>query len=249
MRRIIFTTMTLALPVRGWFHVLCFGLMLAIVPAFAADSPAPRSDSAAANRNAASDNVIVSPMPMEIEAEGTGAHGLLVVAPEILSADTRADLIYSISAEPIHGRVGLSGGGEEQDFFKNKTARLGYFAYRPNEGYTGEDSFTYTVRNETSGLIFKNTVVITVKPPPAVMLEKFEVGASRVRSMNVRDVSITTRPNTPVSQKIPSHEDFMPPTDRALIGNPKVSFVLDEKAKPQNGTARLDRTTIGRAHV
>jgi hypothetical protein len=180
---------------------------------------------------------------MEIEVEGTGAHGHLVVVPEILSADRRTDLIYTISAEPLHGRVGLAGGGEEADFFKTKTSRLGYFAYRPGEGYAGEDSFAYTVRNETSGLVFKNTVVITVKPPPAVMLDKFEVGASRVRSMNVRGVLLTTRPNTPVTHKIPSHEDFMSMNDRIGMADPKVSYLLDDKAKPQNGTARLDRGT------
>jgi hypothetical protein len=180
---------------------------------------------------------------MEIEAEGTGAHGQLVVIPEILSADTRTDLIFTISAEPLHGRVGLAGGGEEVDFFKTKTSRLGYFAYRPEEGYSGEDSFAYTVRNETSGLVFKNTVSVTVKPPAAVMLDKFEVGASRVRSMNVRAVSLTTRPNTPVTQKIPSHDDFMSPADRIGIAEPKIAYLLDDKAKPQNGTAKLDRVT------
>src|SRR4029453_14247805 len=120
---------------------------------------------------------------------------------EIVSPDTRTDLVYTITAEPVYGRVGLSGGGEESDFFKNKTSRLGYFAYRPEEGYSGEDSFAYTVRNETSGLVYKKTVVIAVKPPPAVVMEKFEVGANRERSLNVRGVTLTTRPNTPVTQK------------------------------------------------
>jgi hypothetical protein len=238
-----FTTMNLEITAREWPRVLCFVLILAMVPAFAADTPAPKSGSAATNRVAASDNdAIVSTTPMEIEAEGTGAHGQLVVVPEILSPDTRTDLIFTISAEPLHGRVGLSG-GEEEDFFKNKTSRLGYFAYRPEEGYAGEDSFAYTVRNETSGLVFKNTVVITVKPPPPVMLDKFEVGASRVRSMNVRDVLLTTRPNTPLTHKVPSHEDFMSMTDRIGMADPKVAYLLDDKAKPQNGTAKLDRAT------
>ena len=244
MRRITFATMNLQIAAREWPSVLCFALILAVVPAFAADAPAPKSGSAAVNRVAASDkDAIVSTKPMEIEAEGTGVHGQLVVVPEVVSPDSRTDMIFTISAEPLHGRVGLSGGGEEEDFFKNKTSRLGYFAYRPEEGYAGEDSFAYTVRNETSGLVFKNTVVITVKPPPAVMLEKFEVGASRVRSMNVRDVALTTRPNTPVTHKVPSHEDFMSPTDRLLVVSPKVSYLLDDKAKPQHGTAKLDRAT------
>jgi hypothetical protein len=244
MRRIAYTTMNSEMTIRHRSIGLCFVLMMALAPAFAADTPAPKSDSAAANRVTPRDSdAIVSTTPMEIEAEGTGAHGQLVVVADILSPDTRTNLIYTISAEPLHGRVGLSGGGDEADFFKTKTSRLGYFAYQPEEGYAGEDSFAYTVRNETTGLVFRNTVVITVKPPPAVMLDKFEVGATRVRSMNVRSVSLTTRPNTPVTHKVPSHEDFMPPTDRLLVADPKVSYLLDDKAKPQNGTAKLDRTT------
>ncbi|MDO8539763.1 MAG: Ig-like domain-containing protein [Opitutaceae bacterium] len=235
--------MSLETSAHQWLRVLCLAVMLVMVPAFAADTPAPTSDAAATNRAAPSDSAIVSTTPMEIEAEGTGVHGQLVVAPEIISPDTRADLIFTITAEPAYGRVGLAGGGDEADFFKNKTSRLGYFAYRPAEGYAGKDSFAYTVRNETSGLVFKNTVAIQVKPAPAVMLEKFEVSADRERSMNVREVSLTTRPNSPVTYKVPSHEDFMTPADRVVIAAPKVAYLLDDKVKPQHGTARLDRAT------
>ena len=244
MRSIAFTMMNLELTARQWPRLLYCVLMIGIAPAFAADTPAPKGPSAAANRVSANDKeAIVSTTPMEIESEDTGAHGQLLVASEVISPDSRTDLIYTITAEPLHGRVGLAGAGEEADFFKNKTSRLGYFAYRPEEGYAGEDSFAYTVRNETSGLVFRNTVVITVKPPPAILLQKFEVDAARVRTVNVRAVSLTTRPNTPVTQKIPSHEDFMTMNDRIGLAEPKVRYVLDDKAKPQNGTAKLDRAT------
>jgi hypothetical protein len=244
MRRITFTTMCLEISVRKWLGVLCFARVLAMLPVVAADTPAPKSGAPAANRAAPSEkDAIVSATPMEIEAEGTGVHGQLAVAPEVVSPDTRTDLVYTITAEPLHGRVGLSGGGDEADFFKNKMSRLGYFAYRPQEGYVGEDSFAYTVRNETSGLVFKNTVAINVKLPAAVVLDKFEVGASRERAINVRGVALTTRPNTPVTHKVPSHDDFMTPADRLGIAAPKISYLLDDKVKPQNGTAKLDRTT------
>lgn len=244
MRRIPFTFMSLKVSARDWLRVLCLALTLATVPAFAADAPALPGDAAAATRAAPGDtDAIVSTTPMEIEAEGTGVHGQLVVAREILSADTQNDLVYTITSEPLNGRVGLAGGDDEADFFKNKTSHLGYFAYRPQDDYVGADSFSYTVRNETSGLVFKNTVAITVRPPPPVVLQKLEVDASRERSMNVRGVSLTTRPNVPVAHKVPSHEDFMSPSDRIGITDPKVAYVLDDKAKPQNGTARLDRVT------
>jgi hypothetical protein len=35
----------------------------------------------------------------------------------------------------------------------------------------------------------------------------------------------------------------MSPSDRIAVANPKVAYVLDDKAKPQNGTATLNRTT------
>jgi hypothetical protein len=91
--------------------------------------------------------------------------------------------------------------------------------------------------------VFRNTVVITVKPPPPVVLDRFEVGATRERTMNVLGVALLTRPNTPIAHPLPSHEDFMVPADRIGIAEPKVSYLLADEAKPQNGTARLDRAT------
>lgn len=239
MRRIAFTMLRRQLNTRVWPRVLCLVPLLALSAVFAAETAAAASAPTAAANDP---DAIVSSRPMELEADG-GVHGQLAVIPEILSPDTRTDLIFTITSEPLHGRVGLAGGGEEVDFFRNKTSRLGYFAYRPDDGYQGADSFAYTVRNETSGLVFKNTVLINVRPPPAIVLEKFEVGGSRVRSDYVRGVTLTTRPNTPVTQKIPSHEDFMSAADRVGMAEAKVSYVLDEKAKPQHGTARLDRAT------
>jgi hypothetical protein len=230
--------MNLEITVRTWVRVLCLALILTGGSAFAADTPAPASTS-----DAASDaNTIVSTTPMTFETEGAGVHGQFVVASEILTADTEGNLVYTITSDPKSGQAGLAG-GDDADFFKNKTARLGYFAYQPQEGFVGEDSFTYTVRNETSGRVFKNTVVINVKPEAALEMEKFEVTTNRERSLIVREVSLLTRPNTPVAQKVPSHEDFMTETDRASIANAKVAYVLDDKAKPQNGTARLERST------
>jgi hypothetical protein len=239
------TTMSLETLTRAWARVLCFGLAVAIAPAFAAEAPAAKTEPVPENRTAAGDKeAIVSATPMEFEVEDSGGvHGQLAVAPEIVSADTTNDLVFTITGEPAYGRVGLAGGGDEVDFFKNKTSHLGYFAYRPQEDYVGKDSFAYTVRNETSGLVFKNTVVIEVKAPPAVIMPKLQVGATRDRAANVRSVSLTTRPNQPVSQKVPSHEDFMTPADRIGLATPKVAYVLDDKAKPQNGTAKLDRAT------
>lgn len=234
--------MSFEITARQWPRVLCFALLFAAGQAFAADTPSSTAPASEASRSAPADkDMIVSTAPTEIDAEDEGAHGQLPVAQEVLSRDTRTDLVYTITAEPQHGRVGLAG-GDNDDFFKNKTARLGYFAYRAPEGFTGKDSFTYTVRNETSGLVFQNTVVITVKTPPPVVLEKFEVGAGRVRP-NGAGVSLTTRPNMPVTRKVPSHEDFVAPGERIGITTPKISYLLDEQAKPQNGTAKLDRAT------
>ncbi|MDB6127839.1 MAG: hypothetical protein JWM35_1735 [Verrucomicrobia bacterium] len=235
-----FIPMNRKLSVSQWLRLPCLLLTLAMLPSFAADAPA---NEAPANPGAPGGvEPIVSTTPMTFHADGTGVHGELVVAPEVISADTRSDLVYTITGEPQHGRVGLAG-GEEADFFKNKTSRLGYFAYRAEPDYAGEDTFGYSVRNETSGLIFNNTVVITAKPAPPVVMPKFEVGATRERSIVPRQVSLATRPNTPVTQKVPSHEDFMTALDRVGIAEPKVAYVLDDQAKPQNGTASLDRAT------
>jgi hypothetical protein len=217
--------------------------MLAATPAFAADAPAIDRDSVAAIRAASTDaDAIVSTKPMELEATDGGAHGQLVVAQELGGADASNALVFTITAAPEHGRVGLAG-GDDADFYHNNTSRQGYFVYQSDADYEGNDSFSYTVRNETTGLVFKNKIVLTVKLPPPIVLDKLQVTATRERIQNVREVSLTTRPNWPITQKIPSHEDFMTPEDRSGIANPKVAYLLDDKAKPQNGTAKLDRTT------
>jgi len=232
MHWITFTPTRLKSSPPSWVRVLCLTWILAVAPAFTTGAP-----------TAADKDTILSAAPMKIEAAGTGAHGQLAVAAEVLSPDTSNDLVYTITAEPLFGRVGLAGGEDDADFFKTKTSRLGYFAYRPQEDYAGEDSFSYTVRNETSGLVFKNTVLITVRPPPPVELQKFEVSAERERTLNVQAVLLTTRPNILVTHKVPSHEDFMAPLDRLGLAEAKVAYLLDDKAQPKNGTARLDRTT------
>lgn len=186
--------------------------------------------------------VIVAPAPTRLVAEGTGVHGQLAVAPEILSRETTGDLVYTITVEPRFGRVGLAG-GDGEDFFENKRGRLGYFAYRPAEDFIGEDSFTYTVRNETSGLVFQGRVVIDVKPAAPLLLDKLVVTEARERVIAGQPVRLVIRPNTSVTQKVPSHEDFMRVEDRATIADPQVAYVLDQEAQPRHGTARLDRAS------
>ncbi len=235
---------------RAGSPVLCLIAMLVVAPTFGADSPSPASAAAGASdateeaRDASGDaEAIVSTTPMTLEVEGSDAYGHLMVAREVLPPGVRADLVYSITGEPVHGRVRLAGGDDDSDLFATKRSRVGYFVYQAQDGFEGEDSFSYTVRNETNGLVFKNTVVITVKPPPPVELPEFEIIATRARPMDVREVALTTRPNTPVTTKIPSHQDFMSPEDRESINDPKVAYLLDDQTKPRNGSARLDRAT------
>ncbi len=219
-----------------WFRAFFFAVVLTRLPVLCADAPVAAGATS-------EEHAIVSTTPMTFEVEGAGAHGQLVVAQQILSREGNDDLVFTITDEPSNGRVGLSGEGDEADFFKTKTSRLGYFAYQPNSGFGGEDSFGYSVRSETTGLLFKNRVVLKVKAPAPLELPKYEVSASREHAMDVRPVALSTRPNQPVTQKLPNHQDFMTAADRASVNNAKIAYALDEKAKPQNGTAKLDSAT------
>ena len=219
--------MNLPASLSAWLRA--FGILSVLLIAPSAKSQTP-------------DPIIISPTPMQLEAtESQGLSGQLVVVPEIVSAEGGGDLVYTITVEPTSGRVGLAGGDE--DFYHNKSGRSGYFAYQPREDFTGEDSFTYTVRNENSGLVFQNKVVITVKTAPPVVLEKFVITEKRERPMAEHPVALATRPNTPITQKVPSHADFMSETDRASVIDPKVAYALDDEARPAHGTVRLDRAT------
>lgn len=233
--------MTCLIDLPKWTRMVFFLLAAALcargeVQPAAAGAPADQTASVGAEK-------IVSTTPTHLEVEGRRLSGRLTVAPQILSADTFADLIYTITNEPKFGRVGMAGEGDDEDFFANKTSRFGYFVYEAREDYMGEDSFTYTVRNTTSGLVFENRVVINVRPPPPVQLDEFTVKGSRERTLTTAAVTLTTRPNTPVAKKIPSHQDFMREAERAAIANPKVVWALDEKVHAQHGTAKLDANT------
>ncbi|MFT3867558.1 MAG: Ig-like domain-containing protein [Nibricoccus sp.] len=214
---------------------LSFALALTAASAFADDTPAPAATAAEAD-------TIISTKPMAFETEDGNAHGDLTVPPEVLGTETIPHLFFTITANPQHGRVGLAG-GDDADFYNNATSRQGYFLYQANPDYEGTDSFSYSVRNETTGLVSKNTVTITMKMPAPMVLDKYQIEATQDRTLTVREVEITTRPNLPVTQKVLSHEDFMASDVRAAIANAKIAYVLDEKKKPKNGTAKLDRTT------
>jgi hypothetical protein len=224
--------MNLKINLPAWLCVSCLAFMMTGGAVFAADS-APES---------ADPEVVVSTDPMRLVAEGAGVHGQFVVAREVFNPETGGDLNYTITVGPLFGRVGLAG-GDDEDFFQNQSGRSGYFAYQPRRDYVGEDAFTYTARNETSGLVFQNRVVIDVRPAPPVVLDKFVVTKARERVMAERPVVLTTRPNTAVSQKVTSHEDFMKAEERAGLADPKVVYALNDEVKPRHGTARLDPAT------
>ena len=142
-----FHTMNLLSTPSTWLRAGCFFFALLGSAVFGQSQPA-----------AADADTIVGKEPMRLETPGTGVSGQLQVATEVVSGTASGDLVYTITEEPKSGRVGLAG-GEQEDFYQNKSGRLGYFAYQPRAEFVGEDSFGYTVRNETTGLVFKNKVV------------------------------------------------------------------------------------------
>jgi hypothetical protein len=192
---------------------------------------------------AAQDDLIISALPMEVAADGTGAHGQLFVSPQILSSETENDLTYTITQEPRFGQVGLAGGDARANIFETKTSPFGFFAYRPDEGYEGTDSFTYTVRNHISGLTFQGEVTVYVTLPPPIELDPFAVNADRLILLKATDVVLNTRPNTAITEKVPNHEDFMRPEDLQNMNESSIVYALDDEKTAQHGSAKLDRTT------
>ncbi len=213
---------------------LSVALLSTLAPAQVAD-PAPAAPAAA--------QPSASPHTMRLQAEeGEGVAGQLFVSPDIRSNELPDELVFTLTTDPRHGQAGLAG-GTEADVFQNKTARLGYFAYRPDDDFEGEDRFSYQVLNRTTGLVFENEVVINVTPPPPLVMDSLEVSTDRAYDLQAVPVTLETRPNQAVSTTVPSHESFMAEADRALITDAKIAYVLDEYTKPAHGTARLDRAT------
>ena len=221
--------MTFPFPSRLWLHLLALTFVT-----LATHAQVPASTLA--------DTAEPAPHTLHLQADGQGVAGQLFVSPEIRSNEMADELVFTITSDPLWGRVGLAGGAEE-DVFANKTARLGYFAYRPDDDHEGSDSFSYEVLNRTNGLVFENDVVIDVTPPPPLEMASFEVSAEREYAVQAVSVTLQTRPNQAVSSRLPNHEDFMSEADQLTILDAKVAYVFDENARPAHGTARLDRTT------
>ena len=143
----------------------------------------------AETQDATSAEIMVAPQAMQLQADGQGVAGQLFFPPEIASREMPDELVFTITADPIHGRVGLAG-GTDSDFFNNKSARLSYFAYRPDDDYEGTDTFTYQVRNQTTGLVYQSEVTIQVTPPPPLEMDSFQVSAERVRVVQAVPVTL-----------------------------------------------------------
>ncbi len=183
-----------------------------------------------------------APPAMHLSADGDGVAGQLFVSPDILSKEMADELVFTLTSDPLHGIAGLAGVADP-DVFANKTARLGYFAYRPDDDYEGADTFTYEVLNRTTGLTFTSAVHIDVTPPPPLVMDSLEVTTEREFEVQAVPVVLQTKPNLPVTSVLPSHQDFMTEADRATIVDPKLAFAIDEVDKPAHGTVRLDRAT------
>jgi hypothetical protein len=80
--------------------------------------------------------------------------GLGEVAPGVLANDTVCPALWSlgVSVPPSHGSVNLGGDGS--------------FVYDPDSGYTGPDSFTYSMYDLGFTTLATATVNIQVGPPP-----------------------------------------------------------------------------------
>ncbi len=103
-------------------------------------TPTPPTDPTELDGNAAP---VTADSVAEVPEDGT-------VSGILEATDSDGDrLTFSIETPPEHGRVVLLETGE--------------YVYEPDEGYTGEDSFTYTVRDGRGG-VDSGTVSLSVAP-------------------------------------------------------------------------------------
>ncbi|WP_406636679.1 DUF4082 domain-containing protein [Pseudarthrobacter quantipunctorum] len=79
---------------------------------------------------------------------------LSVAAPGVLANDGGTGLSVSAWTQPAHGTVSMQASGA--------------YTYTPAAGFSGADSFTYTVRDE-AGATASATVAVTVSAPEAVL--------------------------------------------------------------------------------
>jgi hypothetical protein len=95
--------------------------------------------------------ITVAPVAVADSYPVTGGTPLTVAAPGILANDLGTGLTVSSHTNPAHGLL-----VDNPD---------GSFTYTPRTGYTGPDSFTYTVTDASGGVSGSATVSLTVGAP------------------------------------------------------------------------------------
>ncbi|QBB71920.1 hypothetical protein ELE36_17000 [Pseudolysobacter antarcticus] len=104
-------------------------------------------------------NVNALSPPITVDDSYTASSGvtLNIAAPGVLSNDTVNSATISAHTAPTHGALTLNADGS--------------FAYTPTTGYTGSDSFTYTLTN--SGGTSTATVTFTVVAGPVAVADSY----------------------------------------------------------------------------
>jgi hypothetical protein len=87
-------------------------------------------------------------------ASASNETALVVAAPGVLANDSGTGLSVSAWTQPAHGTVTMQASGA--------------YTYTPAAGFSGADSFTYTVRDQ-AGASASATVTVTVSAPKAVL--------------------------------------------------------------------------------
>ncbi|NCD71137.1 Ig-like domain-containing protein [Mucilaginibacter agri] len=154
-------------------------------------------------------NIAPKPLPVANNDSGTAGSNTPAVINllnnDVKAADNLVPSTVTIITQPLHGTVVVD-------------PATGVATYTPNAGYTGPDSFTYTVSDANGGTSNVATVTITaVKGPTA------------------NDDSAVTNMNTPVTINIPANDI----NGNAAIAPATVNIVQ----QPLHGSVTVDPVT------
>ncbi len=113
-----------------------------------------------------------APLAQDDTAATTADTALVLAGADLLANDSDADgdaLTLAGVTQPAHGTAAIDDNGTPDDAADDR------IVYTPAAGFTGSDSFTYTVSDGTA--TDSATVAVTVDPPLAIVSDDFSAAA------------------------------------------------------------------------
>ena len=176
-------------------------------------------------------SITVDPLPRAVADTNRTTVGM-PVSGDVLDNDTGAGITVTSNTQPSHGTVAVAPDGS--------------YTYTPVVGYTGPDSFVYTITDE-NGKTSTTTVTLAVDPLPLAVPDVYHTSVNAPASGNVL-TNDTGRGVTVTGSTQPSHGTVTVNPDGRFVYTPGTDFTGTDTftytITDQNGKTSTTTVTV-----